>query len=89
MVYTNLGWLCSHAMPLLVFAITCLCVTGMTNIINVQYTSVYRRLFSSITRGGDCKHYDFLCLACPPFFDDVKRGKMGMKIVGIVCLVLS
>ena len=48
-VYVNLGWLCSRAMPLLVFAVTCLCVTGMANIVNVPYTWVYRRLFSSIT----------------------------------------
>ena len=77
-------------MPLLVSYVNCLCVTGIANIINVPYTWVYRRLFFlHYPSGGDCKHPEFLCLACPTFFDDAKRGKIGMTVVVLVWLGLS
>ena len=69
---------CINAMLLLVSYVTCLYVTEMANIINVPYTWVYRKsFFPNYLSGDDWRYPDFLCLTCPPFFDDAKRGKMA------------
>ena len=89
-VISYLGYLASLLWP--VYVLNCLCVTGMTNLINVPYTWVYRRLsfLASITQVvviantlvyHVCSNY--------PFFDDAKRGKIGMTMVVLVWLGLS
>ena len=45
------------------------------------YLSVSLVVFLHYPSGGDCKQPASLCLIWPPFFDDVKRGKMGMTMV--------
>jgi len=82
MVYANLGWLCSHAIPLLVFLVICLYVTRMAISLMYCILECIAGCFQHYPSGGDCIHSVFLCLACRPFFDDVKRGKMGMNLFG-------
>jgi len=54
-----LDGICFYAMSLLVACATCLCVSGMTNIITVPYTWLYHSYFPHYHFGSYCIHPDF------------------------------
>ena len=88
MVYAILGWFmlsyCAFALVLVVCA-----WLGWPISLPYCVLKCIAGCFPHYLSGGDCIHLASIFSLCPPFFDDIKRGKMGMTLFGVVCLVLS